>query len=89
MLNRRNFKADVEIILENIGVSKEDVIRFTEHNCTLRDIKVCIRITDVIDSKLKDIYEGYDGCTSKDTFDSMYEWNNEAIKSYEKGRTSK
>lgn len=88
MLNRLSFKADVETILENIGVSKEDVIRFTEHNCTLHDIKICIRITDIIDNKLKDIYEGYDGCTSKDTFDSMYEWNKEVIRLYEKRRTS-
>lgn len=86
MLNRRNFKADVETILESIGVSKEDAIRFTEHNCTLHDIKICIRITDVIDAKLKDIYEGYDGCTSNDTFDAMYEWNKSMIENYEKKR---
>lgn len=86
MLNRRNFKADVETILESIGVSKEDAIRFTEHNCTLHDIKICIRITDVIDTKLGEIYKGYDGCIPNDTFDKMYEWNKSMIENYEKKR---
>lgn len=84
MLNRIDFKANVENILASLGIYKDDIIKFTEHNYTLRDIKICIRITDIIDSKLKAIYKGYDGCTSKDTFDIMYEWNKEMIDKYEK-----
>lgn len=69
------FKDNFKRILRELGIPKVDRDKFFEEGCRLRDIRICIRITDIIDEKLKYIYPQYDGCISTDTFDKIYDFN--------------
>lgn len=75
MEGKSKFKDNVKIILSKLGLPEDKIDLFLTGDIPLRKIGICIRITDIIDDYLKQIYPNYDGCTSYDTFNVMYDFN--------------
>lgn len=88
-IDKEKFKKHFESALKLCNIPNSKINKFlTESNtCRLRDIGICIAITDIIDDSIRLALPGYDGCISTDTFDKIYEWNKVKIYEYSKERS--
>lgn len=63
--------------LTTCNIRPEEQESFFEEGSTitLRNLGICIAITNIIDNIVKEELRDYDGCTSNETFNTIYEWN--------------
>lgn len=85
-IDREEFKKHFNNALIKCNISKSNRDKFLTNtsSCTLRNIGICAAITNVIDNYMTNVIEGYDGCLSIETFDTIYEWNKKCIYEYTK-----
>lgn len=83
-IDKEEFKKHFRNALKLCNIQDSKINKFlTETNtCRLRDIGICIAITNIIDDAIRLSIPGYDGCISLDTFDKIYEWNKVKIYEY-------
>lgn len=76
VVDRDTFKEYFNGALRSIHIPPEKRNRFfTQPNCTLRNIGVCVSVSILIDNYMKKKLSLYDACLTTDTFDSCYEYN--------------
>lgn len=59
----------------NIRIEEQESFFEEGSTITLRHLGICIAITNIIDNVVKEELPDYDGCTSNETFNTIYEWN--------------
>lgn len=82
------FSEKFSLALNGINISESSISKFIENNSKIKlsDLGICISLTNIIDTKMKEFIIGYDGCLPYETFDIIYEWNKEMIYEFEKTR---
>lgn len=74
-MEKTRFQEIVKTILDDIGIPVRKRDKFLAGSVTLREIGICLPITDLIDDRIKEIDPDYDGCTPNDTFNEIWDWN--------------
>ena len=76
-ISRSKFQEIFAKALINFNFQKDEQEKFFEEGSTLqlRNLGICIAITNIIDNIIKKELPDYDGCVSGETFNTIYEYN--------------
>lgn len=76
-ISRSKFQEVFAKALSKCNVPQDEQDKFFEEDSTLqlRNLGICIAITNIIDNIIKEKLPDYDGCTSNEDFSTIYEWN--------------
>lgn len=76
-ISRADFQKVFDKALTKCNIRPEERESFFEEGSTikLRNLGICIAITNIIDNIIKEELPDYDGCTSNEDFSTIYEWN--------------
>lgn len=76
-ISRSKFQEVFAKALSKCNVPQDEQTKFFEEGSTLqlRNLGICIAITNIIDNIIKEELPDYDGCVSGETFNAIYEYN--------------
>lgn len=80
-ISRSKFQEIFSKALSKCNIPQEEQDKFFEEGSTLqlRNLGICITITNIIDNIIKKELPDYDGCFSCETFNTIYEYNKQYI----------
>lgn len=87
-ISRSKFQEVFAKALSKCNVPQDEQDKFFEEGSTLqlRNLGICIAITNIIDNIIKEELPDYDGCVSGETFNTIYEYNKKYMYEREQNR---